>query len=122
MSSGGRSNGLSKAKSRKRYFEVSPSEATRPSEVHGTIHCIAGYRRARNAGLDRSESLQETHKDIGRALLFATLALVIGFSVLALSHFLPLVHFGILVSFAMAGGLAADLLLFPVLLRMVEIG
>ena len=88
--------------------------------VDGTIHYIAGYRRARRSGLDRSQSLQETHKEIGRAMLFATVALVIGFSVLALSHFLPLVDFGILISFMMAGGLAADLLLFPVLLRLVE--
>ncbi len=88
--------------------------------VDGTIHYIAGYRRARQSGRDRTESLVETHQEIGRALLFATAALVIGFSVLALSHFLPLVDFGILISFTMAGGLAADLLLFPVLLRLVE--
>ena len=35
--------------------------------VDGTIHYIAGYRRARRSGQDRSESLQETHKEVGRA-------------------------------------------------------
>jgi len=87
--------------------------------VDGAIHYFAGFRRARKAGLDVSEALRETHKDVGRALLFATLALVVGFSVLTLSHFVPLIHFGVLVSVAMLGGLLATLFVLPLLLRLV---
>ena len=43
-----------------------------------------------------------------------------GFSVLTLSHFIPLVYFGVLVSVAMLGGLLGNLILLPLLLRIVD--
>ena len=58
----------------------------------------------------------------GRAVVLANLALVIGFSVLTLSHFIPLVYFGLLVSVAMLGGLVGNLVLLPVLLRWAHRG
>ena len=66
--------------------------------VDSSIHYISGYRRARQAGLGVVESLRETHRGVGRALVFANLALIVGFSVLTQSHFIPLIYFGILVS------------------------
>jgi len=82
-----------------------------------SIHYIAGYRRARNRGLTPSDAILTTHKAVGRAIVFATFALVAGFSVLTLSHFIPLIYFGALISLAMLGGLVGDLLLLPLLLR-----
>ncbi|WP_166824279.1 efflux RND transporter permease subunit [Thalassoroseus pseudoceratinae] len=84
--------------------------------VDSSIHYIFGYRIARAAGLSCEAALRETHASVGRALVYANLALIAGFSVLTLSHFIPLVYFGILVSLAMLGGLAGNLLLLPVLL------
>ncbi len=84
--------------------------------VDSSIHYITGYRTARARGLDRDAALRDTHASVGRALVYANLALIAGFSVLTLSHFIPLVYFGILVSLAMLGGLAGNLLLLPVLL------
>ncbi|MBW3539692.1 MAG: MMPL family transporter [Planctomycetes bacterium] len=84
--------------------------------VDFTIHYIAGFRRAQAAGLSTGEALRDTHRGVGRALVFANLALVAGFAVLTLSHFIPLVYFGLLVSAAMVGGLIADLVLLPLLL------
>ncbi len=84
--------------------------------VDSSIHYITGYRTARANGFDRDAALRETHASVGRALVYANLALIAGFSVLTLSHFIPLVYFGILVSLAMLGGLAGNLLLLPVLL------
>ena len=66
------------------------------------------------------EALRTTHQGFGRALVFGTLALVVGFSVLALSRFIPLVYFGVLVSLAMLGGLVGNLLLLPLLLPLVD--
>ena len=85
--------------------------------VDSTIHYITGYRRRLAAGFDPSESMRETHAGVGRAMVFATLALIVGFTTLSLSHFIPLVYFGLLLSVAMLGGLFADLLLLPLLLR-----
>jgi hypothetical protein len=88
--------------------------------VDSSIHYIFGYRRARRRGLSVNDALQETQRDVGRALVFANLALIVGFTVLTLSHFIPLVYFGILVSVAMLGGLIGNLVLLPLLLQWVE--
>ncbi|HUG90961.1 MAG TPA: MMPL family transporter [Planctomycetaceae bacterium] len=90
--------------------------------VDATIHYIAAFRRAQALGLGVDAALIESHRGVGRALVFANLALIVGFSVLTLSHFIPLVYFGILLSVAMLGGLAAALLLLPILLRWAVAG
>lgn len=88
--------------------------------VDSSIHYLAGYTAARRRGLSFSAALKETHQGVGLALVFANLALVAGFSVLVLSHFIPLVYFGILVSVAMIGGLLGNLVLLPLLLWLVD--
>ncbi|WP_373649685.1 RND family transporter [Schlesneria sp. DSM 10557] len=90
--------------------------------VDSSIHYLSGYTDARRRGLSFSQALRETHQGVGLALVFANVALVAGFSVLALSHFIPLVYFGILVSVAMIGGLLGNLILLPLLLRLVAGG
>ncbi len=88
--------------------------------VDSSIHYLAGYTAARRRGLSFSAALKSTHQGVGLALVFANVALVAGFSVLTLSHFIPLVYFGILVSVAMLGGLLGNLVLLPLLLRAVD--
>jgi len=88
--------------------------------VDSSVHYISGFRRARRRGASVREAIQETNSDVGRALVFANVALVVGFSVLTLSHFIPLIYFGILVSVAILGGLVGNLLLLPLLLTLVE--
>ena len=87
--------------------------------VDSTIHYISGFQRLR-ADYSVDEALRRTHQEVGRALVFAYLALMAGFTVLALSQFIPLVYFGVVLSLAMLGGLIGDLLLLPVLLRWLE--
>jgi predicted RND superfamily exporter protein len=84
--------------------------------VDSSIIYIDGYLRARASGLRVYEALHETHKHVGRALVYTNLALMAGFSVLALSHFIPLVYFGLLVSLAMFGGLVGNLVFLPLLI------
>jgi predicted RND superfamily exporter protein len=88
--------------------------------IDASIFYLYGYRRSREAGLLLRDALRTTHQGFGRALVFGTLALVVGFSVLALSRFIPLVYFGVLVSLAMLGGLIGNLLLLPLLLPLVD--
>ena len=54
------------------------------------------------------------------ALVLSNLALVAGFSVLTLSHFIPLIYFGVLVSVAMIGGLIGNLLLMPLIILILD--
>ena len=53
-------------------------------------------------------------------MVFSNLALVVGFAVLGLSNFIPTVHFSLLADVALVGGLAGNLLVLPLLLRLVS--
>jgi predicted RND superfamily exporter protein len=88
--------------------------------IDSSIHYLAGYRALRDEGRTVAEALDATGRRVGVAIVFATLALSVGFSVLALSHFVPLIYFGVLVSLAMIGGLLGNLLLLPAFIPWVD--
>ena len=88
--------------------------------IDSSIHYLTGYRTARSAGMSVAAALDETGRNVGVALVFATVALCAGFSVLSASHFVPLIYFGVLVSLAMLGGLLGNLLLLPALVPWVD--
>ncbi len=84
--------------------------------IDSSIHYLTGYRAALARGETRLAALREASTHVGKALVLANAALVLGFSVLALSNFLPLVYFGVLVSLAMLSGLLGNLVVLPALL------
>lgn len=88
--------------------------------VDSSIVYLDDFLAGRRAGLSVRDALEATQAHVGKTLVFTNLALVAGFCVLALSHFIPLVYFGLLVSVAMAGGLVGNLFLLPLLLRTFE--
>jgi predicted RND superfamily exporter protein len=88
--------------------------------VDSSIHYIADYRRLRAEGLTSSEALHRVHQSVGRAMIFSTLALIVGFSALALSRFVPTIYFGVLVGLTMFGGLIGNLLILPLLLKLID--
>ncbi|MHC4877841.1 MAG: efflux RND transporter permease subunit [Planctomycetota bacterium] len=88
--------------------------------VDSSVHYMAQYQRLRRQGESVAGALEKTQTSVGRALVFANVALVAGFSVLTLSQFIPLVYFGLLVSVAMLGGLAGNLFLLPLLLTFAD--
>lgn len=91
--------------------------------IDSSIHYLAGYEYSIREGKSHRMALRESSTHIGRALVMSNVALVLGFSVLSLSNFLPLVYFGILVSFAMLSGLVGNLVLLPsMMLGLDEIG
>jgi predicted RND superfamily exporter protein len=85
--------------------------------VDFSIHYLYRYWHERKQGIDFYESLSLTHRHAGKAMVFADIALTLGFGILTLSHFLPTIQFGLLVSLAMLGGLVGNLVMLPVLLR-----
>lgn len=85
--------------------------------VDFSIHYLYRYRRERTAGKSISKALRDAHGSVGLAMVLANIALVAGFSTLTLSSFVPTMHFGILVSVAMLGGLLGNLTTLPLLLR-----
>ncbi len=89
--------------------------------VDASLHYLAEYLELRRAGRNHHDAVLATHGNVGRALVFSNLALIFGFAVLALSNFIPLVYFGVLVSLAMFGGLVGNLVLLPLLLHWIPI-
>ena len=84
--------------------------------IDSSIHYIFAYLRAKRLGATEGEAIQSAHGTVGLSMIFATLALIVGFSVLASSKFTPTVYFGSLVSLAMLGGLLGNLVILPILL------
>lgn len=91
-------------------------------DVAFSIHYLTRFRQELLAGASFDEALFRTHRSTGKALVFANLALMLGFSVLVLSQFVPTIQFGMLISVAILGGLLGNLVILPVLLRLVFSG
>jgi len=88
--------------------------------VDGSIHYVMSYQRSRRGGASINEALHSVQATVGRAAVFATLALVVGFATLCYSEFVPTIYFGALVSISMIGGLVGNLLVLPLLIQLVD--
>jgi predicted RND superfamily exporter protein len=86
--------------------------------VDSSIHYITAFRRRLAAGQACAAALDTAHQTAGRAMIFSTLALVIGFLALTTSGFMPTVSFGWLSCLTLAGGLVGNLVVLPVLLAL----
>lgn len=84
--------------------------------VDDTIHYIHRFREEIAIDGDYQAAVARSHGSIGRAMYYTTVTIVLGFSILVLSNFVPTTYFGILTGMAMLAALAADLTLLPVLL------
>jgi predicted RND superfamily exporter protein len=87
--------------------------------IDSSIHYIAAFRRRQRGGDAVHEALAGAHQTAGRAMIFSTLALVVGFLALVTSGFIPTVSFGALSAVTLAGGLLGNLVVLPVLLAIV---
>lgn len=85
--------------------------------VDFSIHYLYRFRRELLSGCGFFEALAKAHGSVGRAMVVANLALIAGFLALTLSALIPSVHFGLMVSVTMLGGLIGNLAVLPLLLR-----
>ena len=81
--------------------------------VDDTIHFLNTFRQNRARGLSVDETIRRTLAVSGKAILFTSLALVFGFSILITSNFLPIVLFGILTATTMINTTIGALLILP---------
>ncbi len=84
--------------------------------VDDTVHVVSGFERRRRSGLTMDEAVRGTLGEVGHPLVCSTIAVSVGFSVLMVSDFLPIVSLGGLTAGVMILCLAADLTLLPALL------
>ncbi|MFC1757897.1 RND family transporter [Planctomycetota bacterium] len=85
--------------------------------IDSSIHYIISFQRARREK-NFVDSLVQVQRNVGRAMVLSTFSLIVGFTVLATSQFVPTVYFGALVSLAMLGGLLGNLVVLPALLTL----
>jgi len=88
--------------------------------VDSSIHYVTAYQRARRSGKGVSEALSEVQQSVGKAVVFSTIALIVGFSILCSSQFVPTIYFGLLTGFAMLMALFANFTLLPLLLAKLK--
>lgn len=86
--------------------------------VDSSVHYLSAFFRERARGMSLLESLHRVQQGVGRAAILSTVALMVGFSVLCTSDFVPTIYFGFLVNLAMLSGVLGNLVILPLLLRL----
>lgn len=88
--------------------------------VDDTVHYIHRFRH--EFEIDRSyiNAVFRCHKSIGNAMYYTSITIIIGFSILAMSNFIPSVLFGLLTGLAMLMALTASLTLLPRLIILIK--
>lgn len=87
--------------------------------VDSSIHYITAFRHRLHNGDAFHAAIGTAHQTAGRAMIFSTLALVVGFLALTTSGFIPTVSFGTLSCLTLIGGLLGNLVVLPVLLTLL---
>ena len=81
--------------------------------VDDTIHFLSEYREKRAKGITISEALNLAILVKGRAIVLSSLILCIGFGVMVLSRFVPIINFGMLTAIIMISAVIGDLVVLP---------
>ena len=84
--------------------------------VDNTIHYMHRFKREFPRIGNYRDTMYFCHNSIGRAMYFTSMTIVAGFSILAVSNFIPTIVFGLLTSLAMLVALVGSLTLLPQLL------
>ena len=88
--------------------------------VDNAIHYLHRFRSEHEKWDDVRVAVAWSHASTGRALYFTGVTIILGFSVLMFSNFVPTVMFGLLTAIAMALALFANLTVMPSLLVLVH--
>jgi predicted RND superfamily exporter protein len=88
--------------------------------VDDTIHYIHRFKHEFQKDRRYLPTMHRCHGSIGHAMYYTSVTIIIGFSILAMSNFIPTVYFGLLTSLAMFIALLAALTLLPQLLILIK--
>jgi len=84
--------------------------------VDDTIHYIHRFKQEFKIDQNYFKAVHRSHGSIGYAMYYTSLTIIIGFSILVLSNFIPSIYFGLLTGLAMLIALIAALTLLPQLI------
>ena len=89
--------------------------------VDSTVHFMARLNLELKGATDQASALVETLRAVGVPILYATVALFLGFLTFAFASLVPIQQFGLLTGMTMVTALAANLVLLPALLATTKI-
>jgi uncharacterized protein len=80
------------------------------------------YRYREEFAIDQNyvAAMHRSHASIGRAMYYTSATIIVGFSILMLSQFIPSIYFGVLTAFAMFMAIIGSLTLLPKLILMMK--
>jgi len=84
--------------------------------VDDAIHYLHRFRDEYARAGNAQTAVRNSHASIGNAIYYTSITVIIGFSVLGFSKFMPTVYFGLMTALAMVLALLANLALLPSLL------
>ncbi len=84
--------------------------------VDNSIHYIYRFREEFPKHRDYIKTMHYCHANIGRAVFYTAITIIVGFSIMVMSNFIPTIYFGLLIALAMFIALLAVLTLLPKLI------
>jgi predicted RND superfamily exporter protein len=88
--------------------------------VDHAIHYITRFQREFAVDGDYVAAMHRAHASIGLALFYTAITIIDGFSILALSNFIPSIYFGLLTGLAMTAALLGSMTLLPKLILIAK--
>ena len=88
--------------------------------VDNTIPYIHRFKHEFTIDRNYLAAMHRSHESIGYAMYYTSITIIIGFSILVLSKFIPSIYFGLLTGLAMLIALVAALTLLPQLLIVLK--
>lgn len=84
--------------------------------VDDTIHYVHRFNEEIIIDGNHIAAMKRCHDSVGRAMYYTSITIIIGFSILTLSNFIPTIYFGLFTGLAMLIAMFANLTLLPLLL------
>jgi len=88
--------------------------------VDDAIHVMSRYLLAKNEGASTKQSIARAMNESGRAVIFSSMVLVFGFSVLCFASFTTVIYVGLFGAIIMSLALVGDLIMLPAILYLAD--
>lgn len=88
--------------------------------VDDAIHVMSRYLSAKEEGATTYQAVERAMTESGRAVVFTSLVLVLGFSVLTTANFVPIIFVGVFGASIMLLALIGDLIFLPAILFWID--
>lgn len=88
--------------------------------VDDAIHVMSRYLAAKKDGSTTEHAIERAMTESGRAVVFSSMVLVFGFSVLCFASFTTIIFVGLFGSIIMALALIGDLIFLPAILYLID--